>query len=207
MPGDKELVEWAGVDNVAGRVPRSRAGAHVVRADHRARRAPRTRASSLPSDPIARADVMGTLEMIAGEDGLGWNGRLAMIHAGLTSNGERGFAPQVAALSRQALRLHAARPRTSFSARVTAQLGDLASELAGSRILRRREAERGRRLHRDVPHAARPAHRRGLPERGADAASRGSPPRPRSSVRSCRRSSSRCARRCSSTTCAWPIAI
>ena len=48
----------------------------------------------LPIDPAARADIMGALELIAGEDGLGWNGRLAMIDAGLTTG--RGFSKAVA---------------------------------------------------------------------------------------------------------------
>ncbi len=45
----------------------------------------------LPADVAARAEVMGTLEMIAGEGGVGWNGRLAMIDASLTSEGAVGF--------------------------------------------------------------------------------------------------------------------
>lgn len=50
----------------------------------------------LPRDPHARAATTGLIHEIAGEDGLGWNARLMMIHAGLTTNGERGFAPPAA---------------------------------------------------------------------------------------------------------------
>jgi glutathione S-transferase len=45
----------------------------------------------LPSDVASRADAMGLLHEIAGEDGLGWNARLAMIDATLTTGGKRGF--------------------------------------------------------------------------------------------------------------------
>ena len=43
-----------------------------------------------------RIETMGLLHEIAGEDGLGWNGRLFMIHASFTSDGARGFPLQVA---------------------------------------------------------------------------------------------------------------
>jgi glutathione S-transferase len=45
----------------------------------------------LPDDAPARAEVMGLIHEIAGEDGIGWNARLAMIDATLTSEGKRGF--------------------------------------------------------------------------------------------------------------------
>lgn len=50
----------------------------------------------LPVDPRARAADMGLIEMIAGEDGLGWTARLAMIVASFESNGAKGFPPPVA---------------------------------------------------------------------------------------------------------------
>lgn len=78
MPGDKELTAWAGVDNSPvvfhGREPARTTFSQITALV--ARLAPDV---VLPTDPIARADAMGLLEMIAGEDGLGWNGRLAMI--------------------------------------------------------------------------------------------------------------------------------
>src|SRR5450432_4299665 len=133
MARDKELTAWAGVDN-APVVFHAREPARTTFAQITALVARLAPEVVLPSDPIARADVMGTLEMIAGEDGLGWNGRLAMIHAGMTSNGERGlpgpvggylakrygYTPEVAA------RLHA---------RVTAQLGHLSKTLDGREYL------------------------------------------------------------------------
>lgn len=51
----------------------------------------------LPEDPAGRAAAMGTLEMIAGEDGLGWNARIIMIDTGLRTSGERGFPAKIAA--------------------------------------------------------------------------------------------------------------
>ncbi len=45
----------------------------------------------LPDDVAGRAEAMGLLHEIAGEDGIGWNARLAMIDATMTSNGKRGF--------------------------------------------------------------------------------------------------------------------
>lgn len=50
----------------------------------------------VPADPRARAEVFGLLEMIAGEDGLGWTARLAMIQASFESGGARGFSLPVA---------------------------------------------------------------------------------------------------------------
>lgn len=92
--GDKDVVAWTGVDNVPvvfhGREPARTSWAPIVGLAARLAQRP-----ILPADPGARAEAMGLLELIAGEDGLGWNGRLAMIHAGLTTNGEKGFAPQV----------------------------------------------------------------------------------------------------------------
>ena len=95
MAGDKELQAWAGADNSPvvfhGREPARTTFAQITGLV--ARLAPEV---VLPADPSARAEAMGTLELIAGEDGLGWNGRLAMIHAGMTSNGANGFPGPVA---------------------------------------------------------------------------------------------------------------
>lgn len=80
----------------------------------------------VPSDPRARLEVMGALELIAGEDGLGWCGRLAMIEASLVDG--KGFAPPVGAYLGKR---YAGRPveRTALRARVTAQLAVLAERL------------------------------------------------------------------------------
>jgi hypothetical protein len=39
---------------------------------------------------------MGLLEMIAGEDGIGWCGRLAMLHTSIRTEGREGFSLPVA---------------------------------------------------------------------------------------------------------------
>jgi len=95
MPRDKALLEWTGVDNVPvvlhGKEPARTCWSQIV--GLAARLAPGT---VLPADPVARAEAMGLLDLIAGEDGLGWNGRLAMIEASVTSDGARGFPAQVA---------------------------------------------------------------------------------------------------------------
>ena len=46
----------------------------------------------LPRGLRERAATTGLIHEIAGEDGLGWNARLMMIHTSFTTNGERGFA-------------------------------------------------------------------------------------------------------------------
>jgi glutathione S-transferase len=94
---DKEAIDaWTGTDNVPvllhDKEPvRTNWAAIVAFVD---RMAPERHV--LPADIAARADVMGTLDVIAGERGIGWNARLAMIEAGLTSGGTAGFPPPVA---------------------------------------------------------------------------------------------------------------
>lgn len=90
---------WTGIDNVpalrhGGDPVRTSWSAIVAFVDRAARTAGTPRL--LPDEPRARASVMGVLHEIAGEDGVGWNARLAMIDAGLTSSGARGFPMPVA---------------------------------------------------------------------------------------------------------------
>lgn len=81
----------------------------------------------LPDALAARADAMGTLDVIAGENGIGWNARLAMIDA---STETVGFPPPIAkylgkryGYSKGAIAL--------VRDRITAQLEYLASKLTG----------------------------------------------------------------------------
>jgi glutathione S-transferase len=83
----------------------------------------------LPSAIAERADVIGTLDTIAGEGGIGWNARLAMIEAGLAGTGA-GFPPQIAkylgkryGYSPEAL--------AAGKTRMEAQLGFVAGKLRG----------------------------------------------------------------------------
>ncbi|HEY5944044.1 MAG TPA: hypothetical protein VIV40_01065 [Kofleriaceae bacterium] len=50
----------------------------------------------VPTEPAQRAEVMGLLELIAGENGLGWNARLAMIATSFEHEGKRGFTLGIA---------------------------------------------------------------------------------------------------------------
>src|SRR5258705_7260132 len=50
----------------------------------------------VPVDPAARARTMGLIDLVAGEGGLGWTARLAMIQTSFASQGERGFVLPIA---------------------------------------------------------------------------------------------------------------
>jgi len=52
--------------------------------------------SLLPYDQEQRIAMFGLSHELMGQDGLGWSGRLLMIHAGLTTDGARGFPPPAA---------------------------------------------------------------------------------------------------------------
>jgi glutathione S-transferase len=86
-----EITAWTGVDNV----PVVFHGVEPARSNWAAITTLAARLAGpgvlLPEDAAARAETMGLLHEIAGEDGAGWNARLAMIHATLTSDGKRGF--------------------------------------------------------------------------------------------------------------------
>ncbi len=84
--------------------------------------------SILPSEPRARASVIGLLELIAGEQGLGWTARLAMIQASLESKGERGFPLSVAGYLAKRYG-HTADASIDVRERVTSQLAVLRAEL------------------------------------------------------------------------------
>jgi glutathione S-transferase len=84
----------------------------------------------LPTDLAARADVMGTLDSIAGEGGVGWNARLAMIDAGITTNGGTGFPLPVAKYLAKRYG-HSAGAVDAARTRITAQLAFIASKLQG----------------------------------------------------------------------------
>jgi hypothetical protein len=86
-----EINAWTGVDNV----PVVFHGAEPVRTCWAAIIALAARLAGpdvvIPQELAARVDAMGLLNEIAGEDGIGWNSRLAMIDASISSEGKRGF--------------------------------------------------------------------------------------------------------------------
>ena len=130
-PGDREPAAWTGVDNVPVVLHRkepARTNAAAI-VGLVARLAPDS--GLVPHDPAARADAMGLVELLAGEDGLGWNGRLAMIHAGVTTNGARGFGQPVAGYLAKRYGYDGAEAYTRVHANVAAQLAHLDARLAG----------------------------------------------------------------------------
>jgi glutathione S-transferase len=91
-----EIATWTGVDNVP-----------VVFHDHAPARthwAAITELAArlagpdvlLPSELAARAEHIGLIDLIAGEEGIGWNSRLAMLEASFATDGARGFPVPVA---------------------------------------------------------------------------------------------------------------
>lgn len=82
----------------------------------------------LPSGLAARADAMGTLDLIAGEGGIGWNARLAMIDASLA--GKPGFPEPIA---KYLAKRYGYSPEAMVTARtrVVEQLAYLAGKLTG----------------------------------------------------------------------------
>lgn len=91
-----DVTAWTGVDNVpvvfhAAEPARTNWSAITTLA---ARLAPP--GAVLPEDLPARVEAIGLLHEIAGEDGIGWNARLAMIDASLASEGQRGFPMPIA---------------------------------------------------------------------------------------------------------------
>ncbi|MGE0395143.1 MAG: hypothetical protein AB7T06_00350 [Kofleriaceae bacterium] len=124
---------WTGIDNVPAvihdRQPvRSSWIAIVTLVDRLARAAGGP--ALLPLDPARRRAAIGVLHEIAGEDGIGWNGRLAMIDAAITTNGERGFPLPVAKFL---AKRYGYSPEAVAIARerIAGQLAFLAGELSG----------------------------------------------------------------------------
>jgi len=91
-----ELEAWAGVDNVpvvfCDRAP---ARTHWAAITELAARLAGP-GVLLPSALAARAEHIGLIDLIAGEEGIGWNGRLAMLEASFATDGARGFPLPVA---------------------------------------------------------------------------------------------------------------
>lgn len=88
-----EITAWTGTDNV----PVVLHDAEPARTHLTAIAALAARLAGpdvlIPEDVEAREETMGLLDAIAGEDGVGWNARLAMVHASVTSGGTRVFQP------------------------------------------------------------------------------------------------------------------
>ncbi|HVV87993.1 MAG TPA: hypothetical protein VHE35_33360 [Kofleriaceae bacterium] len=84
----------------------------------------------LPDAVAARADHVGLVDLIAGEDGIGWNARLAMIDASLATGGARGF-PLPVAVYLAGRYGHRPGAMARVHQRITDQLALLADRLGG----------------------------------------------------------------------------
>lgn len=125
-----EITAWTGIDNVpvvfhGQEPPRTHWAAITDLASRLA--GPDV---LLPDELAARSDHVGLLSLIAGEDGVGWNARLAMIDASLTTDGARGF-PLPVGRYLAARYGHAPGALARASARLAAQLALLAARLDG----------------------------------------------------------------------------
>lgn len=121
---------WTGIDNapalIHDREPIRTSWAAIVAFVDRMAPA----AGILPADVAARADAIGTLDAIAGEGGIGWNARLAMIDASITSEGATGFPPSIA---KYLAKRYGYSPAAIAAARtrIVDQLAFVASKLSG----------------------------------------------------------------------------
>jgi len=129
-PGDKAVREWtrsrnAPVAMLDDEPPRT-GWAEILELAERHAPSP----SLVPASPADRVRMYGLAHEIMGEGGLLWSGRLLTIHAGIVSEGARGFpAPVAAYLAKRygygADRLPAARARIDEAwATLAAALGD-----------------------------------------------------------------------------------
>jgi glutathione S-transferase len=91
-----EITAWTGVDNV----PVVLHGAEPARSHWAAITSLAARLAGpgvvIPDDLEPRVQAMGLIHEIAGEGGIGWSSRLAMIDASIASEGKRGFPLPVA---------------------------------------------------------------------------------------------------------------
>jgi glutathione S-transferase len=130
-PGATDVAAWlGGIDNVPAVLhddepPRTNWAAIVGLV---ARLTPGT---LVPDDPAARAHAMGLVELVAGEGGLGWTSRLAMIHTSFATQGERGFALPIAKYLARRYGFTRELTAEQIIARVRAQLATLRGELRG----------------------------------------------------------------------------
>jgi len=130
-PITPELTAWlAGIDNVPvllhdDEPPRTNWAAIVGLV---ARLAPGV---LVPLDPAQRAQIMGLIDLVAGEGGLGWTSRLAMIHTSFASQGERGFAVPIAKYLAKRYGFSRDLSAADLVGRVRAQLDTLRTQLRG----------------------------------------------------------------------------
>jgi glutathione S-transferase len=133
MPGDKEVREWTRARNapvvmVDGEPPRT-GWAEILELVERT--APSTARSLVPSAPSDRVRMFGLAHELMGEGGLLWSGRVATVHAGLESDGARGFPTIIATYL--AKKYGYARDRVEPARRRVAETWTLLGDALGSR--------------------------------------------------------------------------
>jgi len=130
--GDAETRAWTGRDNapvvmVDDDSPLTN-WADIVALAERLSPSP----SLIPTEEEQRIAMFGLSHELMGQDGLGWSARLLMIHAGLTTEGARGF-PLPAARYLAAKYGYAAERIAGARSRIAAVFGALAARLADGR--------------------------------------------------------------------------
>jgi len=95
-PRDDELAAWTGARNAPVVVyddePPRMGWAEIITLAERLGGA----VPLVPRESATRVQMFGLVNELAGEDGLGWNCRLMMVDASLTTGGERGFPLKLA---------------------------------------------------------------------------------------------------------------
>ncbi|WP_437808714.1 hypothetical protein [Sorangium sp. So ce1078] len=188
---DAELAAWMRADNVPvvfhdDEPPRAHWAAITTLA---ARLGPP--GALLPDDVGHRVRTVGLLHEIAGEEGLGWNARLLMIHGSMTSGGKRGFPLPVAHYLAARYGYSPAIDLDRVRARIATTLSALAARLdGGGDYLDGGPPECARRLRRHLPDPALPDPGERLPPPRAFA-----PPGLRERARGDRRRGAACALR------------
>jgi glutathione S-transferase len=86
----------------------------------------------VPLDPSERAKMMGLIDLVAGEGGLGWTSRLAMIQTSFASQGERGFALPIAKYLAKRYGFSRELSASDLVDSVRARFGLLSAELRGA---------------------------------------------------------------------------
>lgn len=98
MPGDKEVREWTRARNAPAVMvdsePARTGWAEILELVERI--APPDARSLVPAAPPDRVRMFGLAHEVMGEGGLLWSSRLVTVHAGLESDGARGFPPPIA---------------------------------------------------------------------------------------------------------------
>lgn len=98
MPGDRDVRAWTGARNAPVLMldgePARTGWAEILEVVERI--APVSARSLVPSDAKDRVRMFGLAHELLGEGGLAWSARLLTVHAGLESEGARGFPTVVA---------------------------------------------------------------------------------------------------------------